>query len=447
MNESSRLQAGKACFIDVRAMSGRRARRVAWLLVALCAAHAAAGKDAEVIASFEKPDSARNWVSVNDGVMGGVSKGGFERTERKTLRFSGALSLENNGGFASIRTKPSALDLAGASGILVKARGDGRTYWVGLHTAGQFDASSFRAYLPTSKGEFTETLLPLSDFKLQAFGRTLPSGPVDPASITSVGFTIADKKAGPFELEIEYVKAVFQDAKPASRDPGGTIVDVATQAGTFKTLVAAAVAAGLAGPLSGEGPFTVFAPTDEAFSRLPAGTVDNLLKPENKQRLAGILQYHVIAGRITLAKALEAGEFVTLQGGALAAAFSGGRVRIGPAALIQADIPASNGIIHVVDQVLLPPEESVRPLTPVELIGLAIERGVPLFNNGNAGACAAVYEVTCEAVRTMPGVSEDSRKDLAQALVKMRAAKTELEKAWILRYALDRVASQGLEGK
>ena len=104
-----------------------------------------------MLASFEKPDSAQNWISVNDGVMGGVSEGRFERTERKTLLFTGNLSLENNGGFASIRTKPSVMNLAGASGIIVKARGDGRTYWVDLRTARQFGASSYRAYLPTSR--------------------------------------------------------------------------------------------------------------------------------------------------------------------------------------------------------------------------------------------------------------------------------------------------------
>ena len=447
MNESSVLLVAKGYTIEGKVVSGMRTRLLAWLLLSLCLAHAAGGRDAEVIASFEKPDSAQNWVSVNDGVMGGVSKGGFERTERKTLLFAGDLSLENNGGFASIRTKPGALKLAGASGIIVKARGDGRTYWVGLRTGRQFGASSYRAYLPTSEGDFMETLMPLSDFKLQAFGRQLPGRPVDPAAITSIGFTIADKKAGPFEFEIEYVKAVFEDAKPPSSDPSGTIVDVAAEAGSFKTLLAAAAAADLAGALSGEGSFTVFAPTDEAFSRLPAGTVDNLLKPENKQQLADILKYHVIAGRITLAKALEAGECVTLHGGALSATFADGRVRIGSAALIQADISATNGIIHVVDQVLLPPEASAQPLTPVALIGLAIERGVPLFNNGDTGACAAVYEVTCEALRIMPGVSEDSRKDLAQALAKMRAAKTERQKAWILRYALDRVLSRGPEGE
>jgi hypothetical protein len=127
--------------------------------------------------------------------------------------------------------------------------------------------------------------------------------------------------------------------------------------------------------------------------------------------------------------------------------FAGGRVLVGSAAVIQADIAASNGIIHVIDQVLLPPEASAQPLTPAALIVLAIDRGVPLFNNGNPGACAAVYEVTCEALRIMPGVSENSRRELAQALAMMREANTDLEKAWTLRYALDDVLARESEGK
>jgi len=396
-----------------------------------------------VIASFENPDSERNWISVNDGVMGGVSIGRIERTEGKTLLFVGELSLENNGGFASIRSKPRAMNLGGATGIIVKARGDGRTYWAGLRTAGQFGASSYRADLPTSKGEFKEILIPLSEFKLQAFGRRLPGGAVDPADITSIGFTIADKQAGPFALEIEYIKAVFAGTRAGSTESGGTIVDVAVAAGSFKTLLSAAAAADLTGTLSGGGALTLFAPTDDAFARLPAGTMDSLLKPENKQRLAGILKYHVIAGRTTLAEALEAGQITTLQGGVLPVTFAEGRVRVGSAVLIQSDIQASNGIIHAIDQVLLPPERPGQPpLTASALIRLAIDRGVPLFNGGAPGACAAVYEVTCEALRAMPGVSEDTRKDLAQALIRIRAAKTDREKAWILRYALDRALSR-----
>jgi hypothetical protein len=155
----------------------------------------------------------------------------------------------------------------------------------------------------------------------------------------------------------------------------------------------------------------------------------------------------VIVGRVPLAKALEVGEATTLQGGKITVRFADGRVVVGPATLVQADLPASNGVIHVIDQVLLPPNTPAPPLTPSALIERAIERGVPLFNNGNPEACAAVYEITCEALRMMPGVPENVRADLGRALAEMRAAETDREKAWTLRYALDRARSHRLEAE
>ncbi len=391
------------------------------------------------IADFKDASSADSWISVNDSVMGGVSKGGFKRSEAGTLLFSGDLSLDNNGGFASIRTKPNPMDLSGMSSVAVKAKGDGRTYWVELRVNRQMGASSYRADLPTTAGKWTEVIIPVKDFKLQAFGQIIPSNPINLAKVESVGFTLADKKAGPFELEVEYVKATADSDAGSPAKTAQTIVDVAKAVGTFKTLLAAATAADLAGALSGPGPLTVFAPTDEAFAKLPKGTVEELLKPENKDKLASILKYHVIAGKVSLAKALEAGEAATLQGSKITAKFDGGRVLIGPATLLKADIATSNGVIHVIDQVLLPKEITSTPLTPATLIELAIERGVPIFNDGNQAACAAVYEVTCESLRIMPGVPEKMRIELASAISDMRAEKHARQKAWILRNALDRV--------
>lgn len=285
-------------------------RAITMATLALVLTGIAGAGEAKVLVSFDKADSVRAWRSVNDDVMGGVSEGAFKRTDANTLLFSGTLSLENNGGFASIRGELPTLDLSGLSDLVVKARGDGRTYWIELRVARQLNASSYRAFLPTTRGEWRENRIPLSDFKLQAFGRDLPGAALDPAKVTSVGFTIADKQPGPFELEISSVKA---------------------------------------------------------------------------------------------------------------------------------DVGASNGIIHVIDQVLLPPESVGKPLTPREFVGLTIERGVPLFNDGQVAACAAVYEVACEALRTMPGVPEVSRKDLERALQAMRAEASAREKAWILRRTLDRM--------
>jgi uncharacterized surface protein with fasciclin (FAS1) repeats len=392
-----------------------------------------------VMANFKGKDSAKAWSSVNDDVMGGVSKGGFERTDRGTLLFKGSLSLENNGGFASIRSKPKRVDLSGMKALAVRAKGDGRTYWIELRVTRQMRASSYRADFPTVKGEWQDAVIPLEDFKLQAFGRSVPSEPINLEEVESVGFTLADKKAGAFELEIESIKAVAGAVPVAAAKGGGNIVDVAKAAGRFETLLAAAGAADLAGALGGKGPLTVFAPTDEAFAKLPEGTVQELLKPENKSKLAAILKYHVIAGKVTLADALAAGEAETLQGTKLGAKFEDGRVLINAAQLLKADIPAANGVIHVIDQVLLPPESNRRSLTAAGLIELAIKRGVPLFNEGNEAACAAVYEIACESVRSLPETSKQSRAILAGALTETRQENSARSKAWILRTAMDQV--------
>jgi uncharacterized surface protein with fasciclin (FAS1) repeats len=133
------------------------------------------------------------------------------------------------------------------------------------------------------------------------------------------------------------------------------IVDTAVAAGSFKTLVAAVQAAGLVDALKGEGPLTVFAPTDEAFAALPAGTVEELLKPENKAKLAAILTYHVVAGKVTAADVVKLKSATTLQGQDVKIAVKDGKVMINNATVVKADIMTSNGVIHVIDTVILPP--------------------------------------------------------------------------------------------
>jgi transforming growth factor-beta-induced protein len=138
---------------------------------------------------------------------------------------------------------------------------------------------------------------------------------------------------------------------PASKD----IPTTAAEAKQFNTLLAAAKAAGLVEALSGAGPLTVFAPTDAAFAKLPAGTVDNLLKPENKEQLAGILKYHVVSGRVYSEDALAAKHAKTLQGSDVTFSTSDKGAQVNGANLVKTDIDASNGVIHVIDQVILPP--------------------------------------------------------------------------------------------
>jgi uncharacterized surface protein with fasciclin (FAS1) repeats len=135
------------------------------------------------------------------------------------------------------------------------------------------------------------------------------------------------------------------------------IVDTAVGAGSFKTLVAAVQAAGLVETLKGEGPFTVFAPTDEAFAKLPAGTVETLLKPENKDQLVAVLTYHVVPGKVMAADVVKLTEAATVQGSKVKVKVVDGSVMIDAAKVVKADIETSNGVIHVIDAVILPPSK------------------------------------------------------------------------------------------
>mgnify|MGYP000875932443 CR=1 FL=1 len=134
------------------------------------------------------------------------------------------------------------------------------------------------------------------------------------------------------------------------------IVDTAVAAGEFTTLAAALDAAGLVQTLKGEGPFTVFAPTDAAFAKLPAGTVEELLRPENKEKLAAILTYHVVPGKVMAADVVSLDEAKTVNGETIEIQIDGNSVRVNDASVTATDVAASNGVIHVIDQVILPPE-------------------------------------------------------------------------------------------
>jgi uncharacterized surface protein with fasciclin (FAS1) repeats len=144
-------------------------------------------------------------------------------------------------------------------------------------------------------------------------------------------------------------------ASPAPMAAGKDIVAIASGNGQFKTLTAALGAADLVTTLKGKGPFTVFAPTDAAFAALPKGTVENLLKPENKALLTKILTYHVVPGSV-VSTSLKSGDVKSVEGSSLKVAVSPGKVTVGGANVVKADIKASNGVIHVIDKVLMPPK-------------------------------------------------------------------------------------------
>lgn len=230
------------------------------------------------------------------------------------------------------------------------------------------------------------------------------------------------------------IHVIDQVILPAS----DSIPATAIKAGNFKTLVAAAKAAGLVDALSGKGPFTVFAPTDDAFAKLPEGTVATLLKPENKGKLASILKYHVVPGRVYSSDALSAGKASTLQGDSIKISVNGKSAMVNDAKLVATDLDASNGVIHVIDSVILPPEKTSH-VNPRKMIETAIAEGAPLYNSGHASECAKVYMTTAKKLLAMDnhGMCSSTAHTLQTALKNSEHTTCSQTQAWTMRRALD----------
>lgn len=233
-----------------------------------------------------------------------------------------------------------------------------------------------------------------------------------------------------------------------------TIPEVAAAAGQFGTLLAAANAAGLVPVLSGDGPLTVFAPTDDAFTALPKGTVANLLKPENRSQLAEILKYHVVAGRVYSTDALGLDSAPTVAGPAIKITPTDAGANINGARLVATDIDASNGVIHVIDRVLLPSDapasQSVAAMKPSvnsqraaarSVLSNAIHQGVPIYNGGDHHTCANIYMQALESVAAMSdcGLSQHSRDQMQQTLSHCRQMSSSTSRAWALRNRMDQL--------
>lgn len=158
-----------------------------------------------------------------------------------------------------------------------------------------------------------------------------------------------------FGLSPTAVQAKEHDKK-TTQTASMCVVDTAKKAGSFNTLLAAVKAADLEQTLRGEGPFTVFAPTDEAFKKLPEGTVESLLKPENKEKLQAILTYHVVSGKVYAKDVVKLSSAKTVNGKEVKITVEDGKVKVDDANVVQTDIEARNGVIHVIDKVILPKE-------------------------------------------------------------------------------------------
>lgn len=222
------------------------------------------------------------------------------------------------------------------------------------------------------------------------------------------------------------------------------VVDTAVRAGSFKTLVAAVKAAGLESTLRGKGPFTIFAPSDEAFAQLPAETVQSLLKPENREKLVAILTYHVVSGKVRSTDLLHLTSAQTVNGKPLPIG-----LRVQNANVVQADIEASNGVIHVIDAVLIPPSENgaaalhstKAPMTARaarQTIENAISEGSDAYNRGDVEACANRYMETAAALSQDETLANAIRQPLRRAVQSARNTHDANARAWAMRRALVR---------
>ncbi|RLS54403.1 MAG: CIA30 family protein [Planctomycetota bacterium] len=162
----------------------------------------------KLIFNFNTPESSKNWVSVNDNVMGGISDGKFKITQEKTLLFYGNLSLANNGGFASVRSLPKQLPLLKDESIVINVKGDGREYTINLYTNKRLTAFSYKQSFKTKNNEWVEISLPLEKFRATSFGKVIPKAElINPTDIESLGFMLGDKKPGTFQVEFKEIKA------------------------------------------------------------------------------------------------------------------------------------------------------------------------------------------------------------------------------------------------
>ena len=226
--------------------------------------------------------------------------------------------------------------------------------------------------------------------------------------------------------------------------PKKDIVDTAVDAGSFKTLVTAVQKAGLVDTLKGEGPFTVFAPTDEAFANFWPETLKNLLKPENKDKLQMLLTYHVVSGKVKAKKAKKLESAEPVSGGSLKLSVRDKDLFINNAKVVKADIKTSNGIIHVIDSVLIPnvmKDAHKKTSNTNHILKQAIHKGVPMFNSGHHAQTATLYMKAGNEVlgQCSSSVCPSAANTIKTAMHRAKAEHCPTSQAWIMRHAFDQV--------
>jgi len=302
-----------------------------------------------------------SWQIVNDGVMGGLSKGNVEHTSENIMHFWGILSLDNNGGFSTVRSRGVNFDLSNDLGLLLLVKGDGRTYEARLDSTAKFRGNpiSFSGKFKTKKDQWIQVKVPFEGFVASWRGRQFPDEVLDTSAIQRVSILLADKKSGPFDLEIQWIRTYgkgqgkLKSVKNVSHQPE-RLIATAVADGRFTIFKQALDTAKLTVFFQWDNPLTIFAPTDEAFSKLPEGLLEELLKSENREKLITLLAYHVAAGSFDAKQTVAEKSINMVQGGRVNVTSHSGKVHVNDAVVLEADIQCVDGIIHAIDAVLIP---------------------------------------------------------------------------------------------
>ena len=391
--------------------------------------------------NLEFNNGTKGWQTVLDGVMGGLSTGRIAAGEGGTLRFTGELSLENNGGFSQIRTAVTDGTFEGATGLLLRVKGDGRTYQCDIRSSRlRMMAGGYQRNFSTKAGEWIEVEIPFDQCVANSFGQRVRNAPaLDAASIESVGITLADKKEGPFAIEVDWIRPMGGAANAqAAQASTNSLAAVATKA-NLTTLLALVKAAEIEFPKDAK--LTIFAPTNEAFAKLPAEQVAFLTSAKGKSTLQAILKHHVVAQTLESPVVLERRRLKALSGQSLdvdPAALS-----VDGARLVVTDVAFDGGLVHVIDSVMLPELRTIEELVAKD------ERFATLRVAIDAAGLGAQLGAQNPGPWTVLAPSNDAFKaipaDALKALLEDRPALTAVLAAHVLPTAIrrDEMLSQG----
>ena len=348
------------------------------------------------------------------------------------------------GSFKTLAAALGAADLAGA----LKSKGPFTVFAPTDAAFAKLPKGTVESLLkPENKGKLQAILkyhvvqgkLGLSDALAAKNAKTLQGAPVQIAfqngkvNVNGATLVSADIKASNGVIHVI-------DSVILPPEPKNDIASVAKKAGQFNTLLAAVEAAGMSKVLTGNNNLTVFAPTDAAFKALPKGTVESLLKSENLNQLKSILTLHVVSGKVSAGDALNAKSAKALSGQKLNFGIDKGIFNVNGAKIVVTDIKCDNGVIHVIDSVLLPQSTMKAQQVstePTMMIEAAIDKGVPVFNHGNHAKCAEIYQQTLVSLTKNSNVSCTVRKDLATVVARAKKTSCDTTRAWMLRKGLD----------